>query len=152
MRWSKLRALVRERFAESISDKIDIHSAAYGNCSCGHCWITYDKNVIANFCTRAYFNKLMLDEEGSNPKTKNLLVAYGEKSRQDAYSSMFAFIHDLSIDQALSSEDPLVQCLAVLDNRIGRRRLTSLKTNEFHELAQTLLLKRRELEGIATDA
>ena len=152
MRWSKLRALVRDRFAPSMSNRVDIHSAAYGNCTCGHCWITLDKTIVANFCTRAYFNKLMLDSQGTNVKMQNLLVAYGEKSRQDAYSSMFSFVHDLSIEQALQSEDILVQCLAVLDSRVGKRRLSALDSGGFHKLAKSLLETRRHAERCPVDA
>jgi len=148
MRWSKLRKLVKDRFAPSLANRLDIHSAAYGNCSCGHCWITLDGEIVANFCTRAYFNKLVYDQPGNNPKTHNLLVAYGEKSRQDAYHSMFDFVHSMSLEQALVSDDHLVQCLAILDARLGKRKLRSLELESFKPLARTLLQLRRELEGI----
>ncbi len=51
MQWSKLRSLIVERFAEPLQKRLDIHGAAYGNCSCGHAWLTLDGEVIANFCT-----------------------------------------------------------------------------------------------------
>jgi hypothetical protein len=42
MCWSKLRPLVKEGLAESIARRVDIQSTRYGNCSCGHAWITLD--------------------------------------------------------------------------------------------------------------
>ena len=146
MRWSKLRKLVEDRFAPSIAKRLSIHSAAYGKCTCGHCWITLDKEVVANFCTRAYWNKKMLSDTGINPMYKDHLVLYGEKSRQDAYRSMFDYVHSLSHDEALKSDDVLIQALAVLDSRLGKRRLEALDDSALHPLAKKFLTIRREAE------
>ena len=148
MRWSKLRYLIRQRFASSISDRLDIHSAAYGNCSCGHVWITLDKKVVANFCTRAYFNLNGAGLSGSNPKMQNLLVAYGELSRQDAYQSMFDFVHTMPISDALTSKNPFVQCLAIVDKRVGRRTLRRLDRGKLHELAAAMFDIRSDAENL----
>ncbi|HEY2346920.1 MAG TPA: hypothetical protein VGH80_13765 [Xanthomonadaceae bacterium] len=147
MRWSKLRSLIEERFTSSLGNRLAIHSAAYGNCSCGHCWITLDKEVIANFCTRAYFNKELYQAAEENPMYKHQLVMYGEKSRQGAYVSMFDFVHTLSIEQALESEDVLVQALAVVDSRVGKRRLAAINAEKLHPLAFRLLEIRRVAES-----
>ena len=40
-------------------------------------------------------------------------------SRQDAYRACWEFVHDLSIDQSLADDDPLIQSLAVVDRRLG---------------------------------
>ncbi len=146
MRWSKLKKLVEERFAPSLAKRMAIHSAAYGNCSCGHCWITLDKAVVANFCTRAFYNKKLHGDSGTNPMYKNHLVLYGEKSRQDAYRSMFDYVHSLSHDEALKSDDVLVQALAVVDSRLGKRRLMSVDDSNLHPLAKKLLSIRREAD------
>ena len=146
MRWSKLKSLVEERFAPSVAKRLSIHSAAYGNCSCGHCWITLDKNVVANFCTRAYYNKKLHGNTGSNPMYKKHLVLYGEKSRQNAYRSMFDYVHSLSHAEALKADDVLIQALAVVDARLGKRRLESLDDVNLHPLAKELLSIRREAE------
>jgi hypothetical protein len=152
MRWTKLRILVEERFAPSVAKRLAIHSAAYGNCTCGHCWITLDRNVIANFCTRAYYNKKSHGDDGSNPMYKDQLVLYGEKSRQDAYSSMFDYVHNLSHNEALKSDDVLIQALAVLDSRLGKRRLAAFDDSELHPLAKKLLAIRREAELAQSNA
>lgn len=149
MRWSKLRKLVESRFAESLAGRLAIHSAAYGNCTCGHCWITLDKEVIANFCTRAYFNRKLQGVSGENSMYQRQLVVYGEKSRQDAYRSLFDFVHSLSIADALESDDVLIQSLAVVDSRVGRRKLESLDAGGYHPLARALLEERRIAEGLS---
>ena len=149
MRWSKLRSLIEESIAESVAKRISVHSAAYGECTCGHCWITLDKEVIANFCTRAYYNKKLSRDSAHDKIYKEHLVMYGELSRQDAYLSMFDFVHRLSIDEALNSDDVLVQALAVIDSRVGKMRLTSLDTGSLHPLTKKLLEVRLDAENIS---
>ncbi|WP_420843081.1 SF0329 family protein [Geothrix terrae] len=158
MQWSKLRSLIESRFAESLGKRVSIHSTAYGNCSCGHAWITLDGDVIANFCTRAHYLKLADERAGrqtpasSTKKHEAQFVEYGEMSRQDAYQSCWRFIHELSIEQALSDSDPLVMSLAVLDQRLGKRRIQSLALEPLHSLPRHLLEIRAAAEGIALPA
>lgn len=153
MMWSKLKSLIEDRFAESMQGRININSAAYGNCSCGHAWITLDREVIANFCTRAHWNRKSYDSvKGCYVETdltdkemkryQRQFVDYGDFSRQDLYTSCWAFIHDLSIDVALASDNILIQCLALLDKRVGKRRLAKIDSNKLHPLAKKLFLER----------
>lgn len=138
MRWSKLRHLVKERFAEELQGRLDINSAAYGNCSCGHVWLTWDGEVIANFCTRAnsIANGWERGAEHQNPAWKSQLVEFGELSRQDAYKACWAFLHELSIEEAFADEDPLVGTLAIADARIGKRRLVRVDPETLHPLVR----------------
>ena len=46
---------------------------------------------------------------------------------------------ELSFDDALQSDDPLIQSLAVLDKRLGKRRLEQVKESPLHPLARRLL-------------
>lgn len=141
MRWSKLRSLIKERFAEELNGRLDIQSTAYGNCSCGHAWLTFDKAVIANFCTRAAYIAQGYEKTTSpiSGAYKHHFTEFGELSRQDAYKSCWAFLHELSIDQALADGDPLIQCLAVADARVGRRKLAKLDAGHLHPLASAIL-------------
>ena len=159
MKWSKLKALVENKIAPSMSERFSINSTAYGNCSCGHAWITLDKEVVANFCTRAFWNrspsfdqekkKFVAGEvpEGISKKYEKQLTEYGELSRQDAYQACWEFVHDLSAEQALASDDPLIQTLAVLDSRVGKRRLLKIDAKELHPLASKMLSERALVEG-----
>jgi len=162
MKWTKLKQLVEQRIAPSIRSRFAINSAAYGACSCGHAWITLDKKVVANFCTRAFWNIprkfddsarkwVSKDPELSNsissPDDKDL-TNYGELSRQDAYQACWEFVHNLSIDDALSSEDPLVQSLAVIDTRVGKRKLKNIDVDKLHPLAAKLFTERCLAEGL----
>jgi len=162
MKWTKLKHLVEQRIAPSIRPKFSINSAAYGACSCGHAWITIDKKIVANFCTRAYWNIsrkfddstkkwVSKDPELNNgipTPEANELTNYGELSRQDAYQACWEFVHDLSIEDALSSEDPLVQSLAVIDSRVGKRKLKIIDIETLHPLAVKFFTERCLAEGL----
>ncbi len=154
MRWSKLKHRVEENFAESIGERVSIHSAAYGACSCGHAWLALDGEVIANFCTRAHYNRFQYGDKerdrGITPEQtkrhKDQFVDYGEISRQDVYEACWAFVHELSFDDALGSDDPLIQSLAVLDRRLGKRRYTQVRDSTLHPLARKLFETRMACE------
>ena len=160
MKWSKLKQLVEERITPSLQSRFAINSTAYGACTCGHAWITIDKEVVANFCTRAFWNRSPTFDkgkekyvagtlpEGVGQKYEKQLVEYGELSRQDAYEACWDFVHKLSIDEALISDDALIQTLAVIDSRVGKRKISKIDLKSLHPLARKLLLLRAEVEKI----
>ena len=155
MKWSKLKCLVEDRFSPALAGRVSIYSTRYGNCTCGRAWITVDGEEIANFCTRARANREFeetLIDRGSPPdpcdREPDVPLGYGELSRQDAYAACWSFVHDLSIEQALADSDLLVQALAVLDSRLGKRRLSDLDATNMHPLARKMLLVRLEAEGL----
>ena len=73
---------------------------------------------------------------------------YGELSRQDAYKACWEFVHDISVEEALNSDDCLIQSLAILDSRVSKRRLQKIEQNKLHPLACKLLYERMSAEGI----
>lgn len=151
MRWSKLKSLVEARFSPSLGGRVTINSTRYGNCTCGRAWLTLDGEEIANFCTRAYFNRKLSRREPP-AQSSNVPFGYGELTRQDAYAACWEFVHHLTIDQAVTDRDPLVQTLAVLDSRVGKQRLLQIDVNGLHPLARKLLLVRLEAEGVRARA
>ena len=158
MRWSKLKQRVEENFANNLKSRVSLHSTAYGNCSCGHAWLTLDGEIIANFCTRAHYNRHLygLKENDSGVSLKNekryedQFVEYGEISRQDVYKACWSFLHELNFDEALTSEDALVQSLAVLDKRLGKRRFDKVRESNLHPLARKLFDTRLSLAAVST--
>lgn len=78
-------------------------------------------------------------------------MEYGELSRQDVYEACWSYVHNLTIDESISSEDPLIQSLAMLDKRLGKRRLKSIDQAKLHPLAKKLLTVRLESEGVRVD-
>jgi hypothetical protein len=155
MRWSKLKQLVENNFADAVKPHLSIHSTAYGACTCGHAWITFDKEIIANFCTRAYYNRYQYGDKTTDnginaEQAKNYssqFVEYGEMSRQDCYESCWSFVHDLSFDKAMKSDNPLIQSLMVVDKRLGKRRIDNIDSSKLHPLANKLLEIRKNAEA-----
>lgn len=151
MRWSKLRKLVENNFADSVKPRLAIHSTAYGACGCGHAWITLDGAVIANFCTRAFHNRGIPKVGGVTEEEKKRyagqFVEYGEMSRQDVYEACWEFVHYMSFDDAMQSDDPLIQSLMVLDKRLGKRRIDNVDATKLHPLANKLLEIRKSAEA-----
>jgi hypothetical protein len=160
MKWSKLKSEIEARFCNSLQKRVTINSTRYGNCSCGHAWISLDKEIIANFCTRAFWNTdPILDKtkqkwvqgeriNEENKKYDKLENTYGELSRQDVYESCWEFLHDLSIEQALLSDNPLIQTLSVIDKRVGKRKIVEIDVKTLHPLARKLLNERIKSEKI----
>ena len=167
MKWSKLKSLVEDKFSQSLGGRIAIFSTRYGNCTCGHAWLTLDKEVIANFCTRAFWNRAagnyhfkdgrwvtdspVPEHVSAHQKKSYGEMEYGELSRQDVYEACWSYVHNLTIDESISSEDPLIQSLAMLDKRLGKRRLKSIDQAKLHPLAKKLLTVRLESEGVRVD-
>lgn len=54
-----------------------------------------------------------------------------------------------SISDALKSRNPFVQCLAVMDSRLGRRTLEKIFVEGLQELARRLYVIRCEAENLA---
>jgi hypothetical protein len=71
---------------------------------------------------------------------------YGEMSRQDVYESCWKYVHDMSIDDALAADDPLIQTLAVIDKRVGKNRLSKIDKSILHPLARKLMETRLKSE------
>lgn len=58
-----------------------------------------------------------------------------------------AYMDELTIDEALSSENPLVRLFAVLDRRVGKRRLPALAAAMENEPEWLQFFYRLRLEG-----
>ena len=161
MKWSKLKQNVEERFALSIKGRVVIFSTRYNkpNSSTGRGWITIDGEQIVNFSTMksgkiyqcVYHEATPTDcarhpaVDNSNRKPRNL-IEEGEFSRFDLHNCCFEFLN-LSIDKALSHPSPLINMLAVLDSRFGKRKITELDRSSIHPLVKRLLEFRAEAEG-----
>ena len=72
----------------------------------------------------------------------------GELSRMDFHEALYSYI-GVAIGDAISSPDPIVRGLAMLDARLGKRRLRELRLPAGeHPLVQLLFAVRCEAEGI----
>lgn len=159
MRWSKVKQLVEERFAKRVQGRVHVYSTHY-QCPCGRGWITIDREELVDFSTmlsglkyHALYHETTKTPCARHPairdedRTPGNLVEPGEFSRFDLHKACWEFLHT-SIDQALASPNPLLVALALLDARVGKRRLQKVQAETLHPLANALFKFRKQVEGM----
>ena len=171
MQWSKAKARVEALFAPRVAERVSLRVTGYraAHDEDGRGWITVDGREAWSFCTLRYFvqrNKLVDGIRQANrgvdfrePSQRNAYNDSGEQAeailerRGDVGRSYFQQAveeyPELTLEQALKSANLVQRALAVLDRRLGKRRLTDLefRTDE-HVLVLGLYRFRCEAEGI----
>jgi hypothetical protein len=119
----------------------------------GRAWLTVDGKEVASFCEFDFENAWR--DEGrrqgaaGRPFTDSahaVIRAAGVRDKPDLLDAMGTSIGS-SIAQLLASPDPLVRALAMLDRRLGRRRLASFDVKSEHPLVVALYRLRCEAEA-----
>jgi len=65
----------------------------------------------------------------------------------DVNRALFDFLN-LSINDAIKSDNPIIRAFATLDRRFGRRRLDAFDDSKEHPLVKTLYRFRCKAEGV----
>ncbi len=157
MRWSKLKKLVEDTFADSVKGRVHIYSTHY-QCSCGRGWITVDGKELVDLSTMltgliyrcAYHEATKTDcvthpavpDEARKPGN---LIEPGEFSRLDLHEA--AGVRSLQREFFIASANPLIVSLAVLNAKVGKGRLLKLAETNLHPLTRALLDVRLTAEG-----
>lgn len=158
MKWSKLKKTIEDNFADCVKGRVHIFSTRYttGSYFMVRGWITIDKEEIANFSTPDNCNKFGWNTPDINERispedrTEGLAAEKGEFSRSDFTDACFEYIN-MNIDASASSENPIIRSFAMLDKRLGKRRLKLLKVQDRtdkHPLVLKMLDLRLECEKI----
>jgi len=92
--------------------------------------------------TNCVKHQAVKDEE----RTAGLLIEEGEFSRFDLHNCCFEYLN-LTVEDCLAHPSPLINLLAVLDRRLGKRRLPTLVERKHHPLVMRLLEFRLTEEG-----
>lgn len=135
MRWSKLKQQIESGLATELADRIQFHTTRYRKAhdGMGRSWITLDDVEISNM------QHLSGPASNEHPDRheNGVFTAY------DLPNAMLQFLN-INIDDALSSTNPLIRALAVIDRRTGKRRIQLLDpssevfpVNTFMHLRQT---------------
>ena len=160
MKWSKLKQMTEDRFADSVKGHVEIFSTRYANSSTGRGWITIDKEEIVDFSTmnsvkvhRRYYNETTDTTYATHPATKNdertegQIMEEGEFSRFDLHVCCWEFL-SMTVEDGLKHPSAIVNSLAILDKRLGKRRLTEINDNDLHPLTKKLLDFRLLKDGL----
>jgi hypothetical protein len=166
MQWSRLRSTLEARFAPALQGRVRLHQARYRHAheELGRVWVAVDGEERAAFATGARWrhvreaaDRLMDEREawGSPAAYEQAVADAAEAARQTGVHGDEDVLHELEaylslpIDAALASESPLLRALAVLDARVGKRRLRVLAAApDEHPLVVALLRLRCDAEGI----
>ncbi|WP_080844085.1 SF0329 family protein [Cytobacillus gottheilii] len=84
-------------------------------------------------------------------EAEQLVVKKNVMAEYNMYHSLLEYIQ-LSIDEAIQSQDPVIKAFAMLDRRLGKRRLEKLKEENMqsHPFIQLFFQIRCEAEGLST--
>jgi hypothetical protein len=166
MQWSKLKSSVEARFAQALGRRVSLHQARYRYTreEVGRVWLMVDGRDAASFATgtawpkvRAEADRLMDERQAwgspaayteAAAEAEAAVRAAGVYDDANALAELEAFL-SLSVEDALRAASPLLRALAVLDARVGKRRLRALAAApDEHPLVRTLLALRCQAEGL----
>lgn len=140
MRWSKVKQRVEERVAPSLQHRVEVHSTRYHNDRWqedSRGWFTIDKREVANFSSLIFPHRNVANHPDRNVSEKG------------NFERALGISLSASIDEMLQSENHIVRSLAILDGRLGKRRLRTLQLrDDEHPLVRQFYDLRCEAEGI----
>ena len=158
MQWSRLKKMVEERICDSLRDAVDLHATSYRDTYdvTGRYWITVDGERVFSAYTARGSGEYW--ETSSETIDLGASATEGSSSRgvarerpelvgQDAHHRFTDALErylSLSIDDALVDPDELIRALAMIDRRLGSRRLRALEiADDEHPLVRYMAELRR---------
>ena len=173
MPWRQLTTALRDRITPALRKRVGLHQARYRYTreEVGRVWLTVDGREVVQFDTNSYVRRRA--EVAGELREANRLRPYGDPGGQPDYLAADAAAVDilrragqyddysaladleeylsLSIEEALSSPSPLIRGLALIDRRVGKRRLRAIgPMNAEHPLVRELYELRCEADGIGS--
>ena len=145
MIWSKTKKVMESLLADSVKKRVQYHVTRYGpgvSQIMTRAWVTWDGDEIANMSTIEG-----LQQVKEKPEGEDLATLPGMLSRYAFLSAAEVYL-DSSIEQSLASDDPIVRAFAMLDRRVGKRRLAKLDVENKHPLVRKFYALRCEAEDL----
>lgn len=159
--WSSLRKAIHEQLAPSLRDRVDVFVTRYRHAHDGDGrWaIRLDGQEIAALgdmvarAERYERDHQTRESGGSRPRLSGFRWAAATgRPDSDGFRRSLCRLLALPIESALESEDSVIRALALVDRRLGKRRLRSLRLpHEASDLERRLLEVRLEAEGIESN-
>lgn len=149
MRWSKLKKLVEERFSETAQGRVHFYATRHHKSS--ECitrgWITVDGEEIFEASTLRERLQQFQREAPERHKAAGYkdydADGIEEIAGWDFARQLFNYLN-MKPSDALSSDSPILQALAVLDARTGKRSLEKIRGTKHHQLVERMLKLRME--------
>jgi hypothetical protein len=144
MQWSKLKNNVENFLCDSLKNRVEIYSTWYkksGSPDRARGTILVDKKIVFEANTDKW---IALKKEKSNEELWQLGIFEDLKFRD----SLIEYLN-LSIDKALISKNVLIRALALVDRRVGKRRLSEIQiSEEEHEFVKFMYNLRCRVEKL----
>jgi hypothetical protein len=159
MKWSKLKKEIEDNICDNLKKRISINLTHYRAVHEpeSRFWITYDGNEIISISKMQWLNKWVKirleyrESKGTENEfdyAANVMHSNGDYYIEDIQDSLYQYMN-LSIDEALTSKNFIIKALAMIDKRLGKRRLNSIiLDNMEHHLVKKLYIIRCDVEGI----
>ncbi len=131
MKWSKLKQRVEANFVPELQERVQLRLVAYrqSHDQPQRGTIVVDGIEWAEFCTIQY--EMARYERGRTVGDDVVQDQMKVEMFQPGWlftAACFSFLN-MSIEDAVASDDPLHRLLAVLDKRVGKRRLLKIREN-----------------------
>lgn len=132
VRWSRARAMFRERMAPALRGRLDVHCTAYGVprfgwYRTGRAWLSLDGVEFATVdSTLAGLSWVQFR-------------CCSHRLEGDGLTAAVRSLLDLPAHEGLNASDPAIRALALCDARVGRRTLEALRSSPRHPLERSLL-------------
>ncbi|MGX9416164.1 SF0329 family protein [Vibrio sp. WJH972] len=160
MQWSKRKKKVEEFFCESVKGRVELRSTHYRGSQDeqGRGYITFDKTEIWSMCTLSFYSieyeriEEIINQKGITPYeaqkiTHEELASEGKFNQYTFYDSLDEYCNN-SIEASMESDNLLIRCLAMLDSRLGKRRLRNFELSKESQKVVQFYRIRCECEGI----
>jgi hypothetical protein len=173
MKWSKLKKTAESLLADSLRDRVQYHVTRYGGPHLSQdmtrAWITFDKEELADFSTMKWlYNYYRLAHEirevnhcqdyldesqkegyyASYQQADTIMDQQGIYSRQGFIEALEVYLQ-MSIEEAISSDNTIIRAISMLDRRVGKRRLRQIEFSETeHPLVKRFYELRCDVEDI----
>ena len=133
MRWSQTQSRYYALLADTVRRRLQLHSTHYGpgvSSRQDRAWITWDGQEIASFATAPWLQCLrLLTERGASHEAALMELEEAGIFPRHALHTALELYPLLPIDRLLGADEPLLRALAMLDRRLGTRRLRRIEPN-----------------------
>lgn len=158
--WSKTRKAMYERLAPSLKDRVRydfefVRPHYYGEppadpkCHCTFCSFHRFFAVVVDKKRTMIANNHFYFKNPGYPNSKEM-EKRGIFEISDVTYAMHLYLNVYSIDECLSSEKPLLFLFAILDRRVGKRRIKAIYEgiDQVYFWLQPFIRLRAEAEGV----
>ncbi len=151
MQWSKLKRRIEQGLADSVRGRVAFHVTGYRTAHDhqGRGWIVVDGEEVANMC---HWRANLEGEYRPDPVAMTdgtiLQPQDGVMDPSVFWDSLVSFLA-MPIGEALEHHNYLIRALAIVDGRVGKRRLREMEIREKdHGLVRRFYELRLDAEGL----